>query len=88
MTQQIINIGDVANDGQGTPLRTAFGWINDNFTELYNRVQVDPPASPAGQEGDLPGMIAFDETYLYVCIYAYDATSVIWYRVAFSTSPW
>ena len=36
MTQYIIDIGNVANDGQGTPLRTAFGWINDNFTELYN----------------------------------------------------
>ena len=36
MAQQTINIGSVANDGTGTPLRTAFGWINDNFTELYN----------------------------------------------------
>jgi hypothetical protein len=88
MTQQIINIGDVANDGQGDPLRTAFTKTNDNFTELYNQVQVDPPASPAGQEGDVPGMIAFTEEYLYVCVYAYDATSVIWYRVAFSNTPW
>ena len=39
MTQYIIDIGNVANDGQGTPLRTAFGWINDNFTELYSGVQ-------------------------------------------------
>lgn len=88
MTQQIINIGAVANDGSGDPLRTAFTKTNDNFTQLYERVQADLPATPAGKEGDLPGMIAFDETYLYVCIYAYDATSVIWYRVAFSTSPW
>lgn len=36
MTQQIINVGNVANDGQGTPLRTAFQYINNNFTELYN----------------------------------------------------
>ena len=35
MTQQIINVGNVANDGQGTPLRTAFEYINENFTELY-----------------------------------------------------
>ena len=40
MTQQIINVGNVANDGQGTPLRTAFQYINDNFTELYNDVGV------------------------------------------------
>jgi len=38
MTQQIINVGSVPNDGQGTPLRTAFQYINDNFTELYTIV--------------------------------------------------
>ena len=36
MTQLIINVGNVANDGQGTPLRTAFEYINNNFTELYS----------------------------------------------------
>jgi hypothetical protein len=36
MAQQTINIGTVANDGTGDPLRTAFDKVNDNFTELYN----------------------------------------------------
>jgi NAD(P)H-hydrate repair Nnr-like enzyme with NAD(P)H-hydrate epimerase domain len=36
MAQQTINIGTVANDGTGDPLRTAFDKINDNFTELYS----------------------------------------------------
>jgi hypothetical protein len=36
MTQQVIDVGNVANDGQGDPLRTAFIKTNDNFTELYN----------------------------------------------------
>jgi len=36
MAQQIINVGNVANDGLGDPLRTAFIKTNDNFTELYN----------------------------------------------------
>ena len=36
MAQQTINIGSVANDGTGDPLRTAFDKVNDNFTELYN----------------------------------------------------
>ena len=36
MAKKTIDIGSVANDGTGTPLRTAFGWINDNFTELYS----------------------------------------------------
>jgi len=35
MAQEFINIGGLANDGTGDPLRTAFGKINDNFTELY-----------------------------------------------------
>jgi len=38
MTQLLINVGNTANDGQGTPLRTAFQYINSNFTELYNSV--------------------------------------------------
>lgn len=35
MPQQTINIGAVANDGTGDPLRDAFDKCNDNFTELY-----------------------------------------------------
>lgn len=35
MAQQTINIGTVANDGTGDPLRTAFDKTNDNFNELY-----------------------------------------------------
>ena len=35
MAQQTINIGTVANDGTGDPLRSAFDKVNDNFTELY-----------------------------------------------------
>jgi hypothetical protein len=88
MTQLLINVGNVANDGQGTPLRTAFQYINNNFTELYNNVQPSPPTSSSGQEGDVPGMIAFDQEYLYVCVYEYDATTIIWYRVAFDLTPW
>lgn len=35
MTQQAINVGTVANDGTGDPIRTAFQKANANFTELY-----------------------------------------------------
>lgn len=35
MSQQIINIGTLPNDGTGDPLRTAYGKINDNFNELF-----------------------------------------------------
>lgn len=36
MTKQLINVGTIANDKTGDPLRTAFGKINTNFAELYN----------------------------------------------------
>ncbi len=35
MTQQLINIGSVPNDGTGDPLRTAMNKVNQNFTDLY-----------------------------------------------------
>jgi hypothetical protein len=35
MAKQTINIGAAANDGTGDPIRTAFGKVNDNFTEVY-----------------------------------------------------
>ena len=35
MAQQTIDIGTVANDGTGDPIRDAFDKCNDNFTELY-----------------------------------------------------
>lgn len=34
-TQQIINIGTLPNDGEGDPLRVAFGKINNNFSNLF-----------------------------------------------------
>lgn len=38
MAQQVINIGTTPNDGTGTNLRTAGGYINDNFVELYSKI--------------------------------------------------
>lgn len=35
MTQQIIDVGAIPNDGEGDPLRPAFVKINENFTELF-----------------------------------------------------
>ena len=36
MAKQTINIGTMADNKSGDPLRTAFTKINENFTELYN----------------------------------------------------
>jgi len=35
MSQIIINTGNIANDGTGDPLRTAFNDVNNNFTQVF-----------------------------------------------------
>ena len=35
MSKQSVNIGTTANDGTGSPLRSAFDFINDNTDEVY-----------------------------------------------------
>lgn len=37
MAQQLINIGNAADDKTGDPIRTAFDKVNDNFTEVYGQ---------------------------------------------------
>lgn len=39
MSEQIIDVGTVANDGTGDPIRTAFQKAADNFAELYTYSQ-------------------------------------------------
>jgi len=49
MSKQTINIGASPNDGTGTPLRTAFDFTNQNFTELYTAT------GPSGNNIVVPG---------------------------------
>lgn len=81
MARQIINVGASPNDGDGNPIRTAFIKCNDNFGELYSRVQVSPPTTLIGSAGDQAGMIAYDSTYFYYCFANYDGSSIIWGQV-------
>ena len=57
MTQEIINIGAVANDGEGDPLRVAFQKINNNFTQLYSTGMF---TYDAYSFGDTAGQIIFE----------------------------
>lgn len=34
-TQEVINIGQLPNDGEGDPLRVAYAKINNNFSNLF-----------------------------------------------------
>jgi hypothetical protein len=48
MVQQVINIGAAPDDHTGDPIRTAFGKVNANETELYSLVY-SPPAYTSAQ---------------------------------------
>lgn len=82
MTQQVINVGLAPNDGLGDPIRTAYIKCNDNFSQLYSRVQVTPPTTLVGSVGDQAGMYAYDPSYFYYCFQNYDGSSIIWAQVA------
>jgi hypothetical protein len=41
MAKKTVNIGTSVNKGDGDPLRTAFGKINDNFDEIYGAIGAD-----------------------------------------------
>jgi len=70
------------NSGDGTPLATAFNYCNSNFSELYSRVQTDPPISLVGTFGDTAGMYAYDSSFFYYCFADYDGSTVIWGQLA------
>lgn len=88
MALQVINVGSAPNDGTGDAIRTAYIKCNDNFAEIYSRVQTTPPTTSTGSAGDSAGMYAFNNVYFYVCIADFDGSSTIWKRVAFDTTPW
>ena len=85
MAQQIINVGATPNDGAGDPVRTAFTKCNNNFSQLYSRVQAAPPTTAVGQIGDEIGMYAFDASWFYICIGNYNGSTQIWRRTAIAT---
>lgn len=92
MAREVINIGTVANDGLGDPIRTSFTKCNNNFSELYSRLQDNPPATQVGQPGDTAGMIAIGtnpalSSYgkFYYCFKDHDGSSAIWKQLTGSS---
>ena len=55
--QEIINIGTLPNDGEGDPLRVAFGKINNNFSNLFATFV---NTSVSFSAGDTPGQVIFE----------------------------
>lgn len=53
-------------------------------TQLTNEV----PTTSIGVQGDRTGAVAFDSTYLYLCVADYDGTTNIWKRVTLTGGSW
>jgi hypothetical protein len=72
-TQEIINIGTLPNDGEGDPLRVAFGKINNNFANLF---PTGISTSSSYSTGDTPGQLIFEtdaNTFTMGQLYMYAA---------------
>ena len=84
MSQQIIDVGTAPNDGLGTPIRTAFQYTNNNFTQLFSLPNPNPPSTLMGKAGDVPGMYAYSASYFYYCFGTYDVNNptIIWAQIA------
>ena len=53
MTFSTVNIGSVANDQTGDPIRDAFSKINTNFANIENGTNSLPVVSVAGRGGNV-----------------------------------
>ena len=60
-TQQLIDIGAAPNDGTGDPLRTAFGKINNNFSNLFSTTTAPVTANTSG---NAPNQVIFSTEIL------------------------
>jgi hypothetical protein len=59
MSQEIINIGTLPNDGEGDPLRVAFTKINNNFSQIFNSLGQAEGSTVAGATGIITGQVIF-----------------------------
>jgi len=69
MAINTINVGSVANDGTGNPIRTAFQTVNDNFQFIQGGLF-------AGTESSIISAVSVTGGYLYSNSYVYASTYV------------
>ena len=60
----------------------------DGISSEQFLLQVDPPATSQGQPGDRPGLVSFDDDYVYYCISDYTGSSNIWKRQSWNDEIW
>jgi hypothetical protein len=68
MAQQVINVGSVGNDGNGTNWRTCWEYTNLNFTELYSTTATSTAAIATNAQAiiDTAALITgFTKTYWF-----------------------
>lgn len=61
--------------------------ITVNETTRGRNYFLRTPSSSVGSPGDVPGMIAVDDDYIYVCVAEYDGSTGIWKRTS-AGSAW
>lgn len=61
MAKQTINVGVIANDRKGDPIRIAFQKSNSNFTELYTSIETLSDVAISGSYADLLDIPAGDD---------------------------
>jgi hypothetical protein len=51
-------------------------------------IKTTAPSVQIGEPGDSTGMIAYDNTYMYICTGDYDGSTLIWKRTEWSVDAW
>jgi hypothetical protein len=59
-----------------------------NRPRKATQITNDVPTSSIGAQGDRTGAIAFDSTYIYLCVANFDGTTNIWKRVTLTGGAW
>jgi inosine/xanthosine triphosphate pyrophosphatase family protein len=67
MAKQTINLGSSANSGGGDPLRNALQKVNENFDEVYTKLEALEDGNIATSIiGDIKGSVFADDSTLLV----------------------